>query len=99
MRLRSWPRAGDLPGTAQSRTLLSRGDADIEPDHPFADLLAANRTYAEGFDLVGMPGVAQAKVCVLTCMDCRIDPLAILGLKVGDIKVLRNPGGQLETTT
>lgn len=64
--------------------------------NPFADLLAANRTYAEDFDLVGMPGVAQAKVCVLTCMDCRIDPLAILGLKVGDIKVLRNPGGQLD---
>lgn len=62
----------------------------------FADLLSANRDYAQNFANEGMPGVAKAGVVILTCMDCRIDPLAILGLQVGDIKVLRNPGGQLD---
>lgn len=35
---------------------------------------------------------AQA-VAVVTCMDCRIDPLAALGLQTGDAHVLRNAGG------
>ena len=29
---------------------------------------------------------------VLTCMDARIDPLAVLGLRLGDANVLRNAG-------
>ena len=35
---------------------------------------------------------AQA-VAVVTCMDCRIDPLRVLGLKPGDAHILRNAGG------
>jgi carbonic anhydrase len=31
-------------------------------------------------------------LAVLTCMDCRIDPLAALGLSLGDAVVLRNAG-------
>ena len=31
-------------------------------------------------------------LAVLTCMDCRIDPLAALGLQLGDAVVLRNAG-------
>jgi carbonic anhydrase len=31
---------------------------------------------------------------VLTCMDCRIDPLRALGLRLGDAVVLRNAGAQ-----
>ena len=61
----------------------------------FADLLAANATYAESFAHAGVPGVAGKGVTIVTCMDSRIDPLAILGLEVADAKVLRNPGGQL----
>lgn len=33
-------------------------------------------------------------VVVLTCMDARIDPVALLGLALGDAHVLRNAGGQ-----
>jgi carbonic anhydrase len=33
------------------------------------------------------------KVAVLTCMDTRIDPLAMLGLKRGDAHIIRNAGG------
>ena len=65
------------------------------PDSPFADLLTANDRYAAHFDLATLPGVAAAGVCVLTCMDSRLDPLAMLGLRIGDAKVLRTPGAHL----
>src|SRR5688500_535763 len=61
----------------------------------FDDLLAANRTFAESFDLEGFDGVAHAGVAVVTCMDSRIDPLGMLGLKPGDAKIFRNPGGRV----
>ncbi len=61
----------------------------------FADLLAANRSYAETFALSGFDGVAHAGVAVVTCMDSRIDPLGMLGLKPGDAKIFRNPGGRV----
>ena len=31
----------------------------------------------------------------MTCMDSRIDPLGMLGLKPGDAKIFRNPGGRV----
>ena len=34
------------------------------------------------------------QLAVLTCMDCRIDPLHALGLAFGDAVVLRNAGAQ-----
>jgi len=61
----------------------------------FEDLLAANRAYAESFDLAGFDGIAHAGVAVVTCMDSRIDPLRMLGLAPGDAKIFRNPGGRV----
>ena len=61
----------------------------------FDDLLAANRRYAETFGLSGFDGIAHAGVAIVTCMDSRIDPLGMLGLRVGDAKVVRNPGGRV----
>jgi carbonic anhydrase len=61
----------------------------------FDDLIAANRTYAETFDAVGFDGVAHAGVAVVTCMDSRIVPLEMIGLKQGDAKIFRNPGGRV----
>ena len=37
------------------------------------------------------------KLVVLTCMDARIDPSALLGLQPGDAHVLRNAGGRATT--
>ena len=34
------------------------------------------------------------KLALLTCMDARIDPAALLGLRVGDAHVIRNAGGR-----
>jgi carbonic anhydrase len=61
----------------------------------FDDLLAANASFAEDFRLAGFDGVAHAGIAVVTCMDSRIDPLAMLGLRPGDAKMLRNPGGRV----
>ena len=61
----------------------------------FDDLIAANREFAEGFDLGGFDGVAHAGVAIVTCMDSRIDPLRMLGLRHGDAKIFRNPGGRV----
>jgi carbonic anhydrase len=61
----------------------------------FDDLLAANREFAKDFTLSGFDGVAHAGVALVTCMDSRIDPLGMLGLKPGDAKIFRNPGGRV----
>ena len=63
-------------------------------DDAFDDLLTANRAYADDFDMQGFDCIARAGVAVVTCMDSRIDPLGMLGLKPGDAKILRNPGGR-----
>ena len=61
----------------------------------FDDLLEANRAFAETFDLAGFDGVAHSGVAIVTCMDSRIDPLGMVGLKAGDAKIFRNPGGRV----
>jgi carbonic anhydrase len=62
---------------------------------PLARLLANNRRYAETFSLGGFDGIAQAGVAIVTCMDSRIEPLAMVGLTHGDAKIFRNPGGRI----
>jgi carbonic anhydrase len=69
--------------------------ADDSARRGFDDLLAANRSYADAFDLAGFDGVARAGVAIVTCMDSRIDPLRMVGLEPGDAKILRNPGGRV----
>ncbi len=61
----------------------------------FEDLMAANSKFADDFALGGFDGVAHAGVAIVTCMDSRIDPLNMLGLKAGDAKIFRNPGGRV----
>ena len=61
----------------------------------FDDLLSANADYGKDFPLSGFDGVAHAGVAIVTCMDSRIDPLAMVGLKPGDAKIFRNPGGRV----
>jgi carbonic anhydrase len=61
----------------------------------FADVLAANETYAERFELAELDAHAARGLAVLTCMDSRIEPLAMLGLEPGDAKILRNAGARV----
>jgi carbonic anhydrase len=61
----------------------------------FADVLTANQAYAGGFQLSHLEARAAKGLAVLTCMDSRIDPLAMLGLAPGDAKILRNAGARV----
>ncbi len=61
----------------------------------FDDLLEANRRYRRDFHDSGMQGVAAKGLAVLTCIDSRIDPLALLGLRAGDAKIIRNAGARV----
>lgn len=61
----------------------------------FDDLLAANRTFAATLHEANFTGMAEAGVLVVTCMDSRIEPLRMIGLDLGDAKILRNPGGRV----
>src|SRR5918994_5039481 len=63
----------------------------------FADVIAANRRYAADFQLSGLEPVAAAGLAVVTCMDSRIEPLPMLGLRPGDAKIMRNAGARVTT--
>lgn len=64
-------------------------------DDQFSDVVEANQSFASTFDARGVPGRAARGLAVLTCMDSRIDPLRMLGLHVGEAKVLRNAGARV----
>ena len=59
------------------------------------DLLDANRRYVDGFELAGIPARAAKEFALVTCMDSRIEPLTMLGLRPGDAKIVRNAGGRV----
>lgn len=61
----------------------------------FDDLLEANRRYRSEFHDSGVEGKAAKGLAVLTCIDSRIDPLAMLGLRAGDAKIIRNAGARV----
>ena len=61
----------------------------------FADVLDANSAYAAGFRHHGLAARAARGLAILTCMDSRIEPLAMLGLQPGDAKILRNAGARV----
>jgi carbonic anhydrase len=67
----------------------------VSNERTFADVLAANSTYADGFALSGLQARAAKGLAVLTCIDSRIEPLAMLGLRPGDAKILRNAGARV----
>jgi carbonic anhydrase len=67
----------------------------VPSDDAFADVLAGNADYASSFELASLPAYAGKGLAVLTCMDSRIDPLRLLGLRAGDAKILRNAGARV----
>ncbi len=68
---------------------------DIGGVTAFDDVLAANADFAASFTDPGLAGKAARGLAVVTCMDSRISPLAMLGLQDGDAKILRNAGARV----
>jgi carbonic anhydrase len=65
------------------------------PASGFDDLLARNAEYQATFTDGGFDGIARAGVAMVTCMDSRIEPLGMIGLRIGDAKIIRTPGGRI----
>ena len=65
------------------------------PHQTFADTLSANKEFSREFVDSGLAGTALRGLAIITCMDSRINPLAIVGMKAGDVKILRNAGARV----
>lgn len=59
------------------------------------EILLGNRIYAKSRPWLPSQAAPAKHVAVVTCMDARIEPLAALGLAVGDAHVLRNAGARV----
>ena len=65
------------------------------PHDEFEDALKANDEYIKSFKYSELTGVAQQGIAIVTCMDSRINPLSIVGMRSGDAKILRNAGARV----
>lgn len=61
----------------------------------FDDVLRDNDSFAATYRGPGPAGTAARGLAVLTCMDTRLNPLGMLGLRPGDAKILRNAGARV----
>lgn len=61
----------------------------------FDDVLAGNQRFVQSYHEPGMSGRAAKHLALITCMDSRIDPLAVMGMDAGDMKILRNAGARV----
>ena len=57
-------------------------------------LLERNEQFARTYTPVAL-GPPTAQVLIVTCLDHRVDPAIVLGLRLGDAPVIRNAGGRV----
>ena len=65
------------------------------PSDVFNDIISANVSFVKDFRHSGLSGVARKELAIVTCMDSRISPLAVVGMQAGDAKILRNAGARV----
>ena len=65
------------------------------PHEQFDDLLGANAEYVKAFKYSELSGSAAKGLAIVTCMDSRINPLSVVGMRSGDAKILRNAGARV----
>ncbi|HET9073235.1 MAG TPA: carbonic anhydrase [Solirubrobacteraceae bacterium] len=56
-------------------------------------LLEHAAAWAQASETTELGAAPALAVAIVTCMDCRIDPVGLLGLRPGDAHVMRNAGG------
>lgn len=71
------------------------GEATGFPADAFQDVLAANAAFTRTFRHQELTGKALQGLAVITCMDSRIEPLSIMGMHPGDVKIIRNAGARV----
>ena len=57
-------------------------------------LLERNEEFARTYTPTAL-GLPTAQVLIVTCLDHRVDPAIVLGLRLGDAPVIRNAGGRV----
>jgi carbonic anhydrase len=65
------------------------------PHDQFKEVLASNAEYAKTFKYSELSGSAAKGLAIVTCMDSRINPLSVVGMRSGDAKILRNAGARV----
>jgi carbonic anhydrase len=65
------------------------------PFDAFDDLVLGNQEFRRGFSGSALSGSARKGLAIITCMDSRISPLALVGMQPGDAKILRNAGARV----
>ena len=65
------------------------------PISEFSDIVSANASFVKDFKHSGLTGTARKGLAIVTCMDSRISPLAVVGMQAGDAKILRNAGARV----
>ena len=63
------------------------------------DLVKRNEAFAEKDFPPGLKIIPTMKTMVIGCVDSRVDPAEVLGLKLGEAVVIRNVGGRIEPAT
>ena len=95
---------GRCPKISPHRIAPKRGTGrekrgDMEQGHfptdDFVDVLGANKEYVAQFKYSELTGRAAKGLAIVTCMDSRINPLSVGGMKSGDAKILRNAGARV----
>src|SRR5271168_4604599 len=56
-------------------------------------LLANNAAFASSTPVAQLEGAPSLGLAVVTCMDCRVNVMAALGLGDGEAHIVRNAGG------
>ena len=68
---------------------------NLFPKDQFADILFSNTQFVNDFQHSELTGTARKGLAIVTCMDSRISPLAVVGMQAGDAKILRNAGARV----
>ena len=65
----------------------------------FKDIIEGSDAYSATFSNGTLSALPQSRLVIVTCMDTRINPLAIFGLDIGEAHVLRNAGARVTPDT
>lgn len=87
----------DIESMAEVHTHQEKADHDISPD--LQEILNHNKQFVatKAYEKYVTTKYPDKKIAIVTCMDTRLVKLlpAALGLKNGDVKIIRNAGGTI----
>lgn len=63
------------------------------------ELAARNKRFAAGGGYDGLPFPTNSALRIVSCVDARVNPSDVLGIKLGEAVIMRNLGGRITPTT